>query len=319
MERKGIAVAGTLLVDNFCEISSYPKEGELTKINSLKMSVGGLVPNNGIGLKKIAPKMPVYAVGVVGNDDAGAFAKQFMLDAGVDVSHVVTLDNARTSFTHVMSVPGAQRTFFTYPGACAVFGAEHIDWDDLNCKMLHLGYFLLLDRVDEGEGEKILKKAKELGIMTSIDLVSENSDRYKCVLPCLKYVDNLIINELEAGKLAGMEPTEENLPIIAKKLLDMGVNQRVIIHQPAMGLCCSKDGVTVLKSTKLPKGYVKGKTGAGDAFCSGALIAIEKGMSDVDILELAEAAAVSSLTEVDATGGIMEESLILENIRRFER
>jgi len=155
--------------------------------------------------------------------------------------------------------------------------------------------------------------------MTSIDLVSENSDRYKCVLPCLKYVDNLIINELEAGKLAGMEPTDEILPVIARKLLDMGVGHRVIIHQPSMGLCCSKDGVTVLKSTKLPKGYVKGKTGAGDAFCSGALIGIEKGMSDLDILELAEAAAVASLTEVDATGGIMEESLLLENIRGFER
>jgi len=163
MERKGIAVVGTLLVDNLCEISSYPQEGELTKINSLKMSVGGLVPNNGIGLKKIAPDMPVYAVGVIGDDDAGAFAKQYMADAGVDVSHVLTLADEKTSFTHVMSVPGAQRTFFTYPGACAVFGSEHVDWDNLNCKMLHLGYFLLLDRVDGERARRSLKRQRSWG------------------------------------------------------------------------------------------------------------------------------------------------------------
>jgi sugar/nucleoside kinase (ribokinase family) len=77
--------------------------------------------------------------------------------------------------------------------------------------------------------------------------------------------------------------------------------------------------VTVLPSCRLPKGYVKGKTGAGDAFCSGALVAIARGAAPADILELAEAAAVASLTATDATSGIVEESLLLENIRKFER
>ena len=318
-ERRGIAVVGTLLVDNLYEISAYPAEGELTKIRSVKLACGGLVPNNGIGLKKIAPEMPIFAVGKVGADDAGKYALSVMREAGVDVSLVKVAEDERTSFTDVMSVPGAQRTFFTYPGACATFGKEDIDWEALTCEMLHLGYFLLLDKVDAGDGLAILKEAKARGIKTSIDLVSENSDRYQLVLPCLPFVDNLIVNEVEAGKLAEMEPTEEHLPLIAKKLLDMGVGERVIIHQPSMGLCCTREGVTVLPSCRLPKGYVKGKTGAGDAFCSGALVAIARGAAPADILELAEAAAVASLTATDATSGIVEESLLLENIRKFER
>lgn len=319
MERNGIAVVGTLLVDNIYEISAYPAEGELTQIRSVKLSCGGLVPNNGIGLKRIAPQMPVYAVGKVGNDDAGNYALDVMKNAGLDVSAVVVSETEKTSFTDVMSIAGGQRTFFTYAGACATFGADDIPWDNLPCKMMHLGYFLLLDKVDKGDGLKILREAKERGISTSIDLVSENSDRYSLVIPCLPYVDNLIINEVEAGKLCGMEPTEENLPVIAEKLLEMGVRERVIIHMPSLGLCKTKDSLTLLPSCKLPKGYVKGKTGAGDAFCSGALIAISRNASPDEILELAEAAAVSSLTEADATSGIMEESLLLENIRKFER
>lgn len=318
-ERKGIAVAGTLLVDNLYEISSYPSEGELTQIRSVRMACGGLVPNNGIGLKKIAPHMSVYAVGKVGRDSAGDFALQTMKDAGLDVSAVKVSDGEKTSFTDVMSIVGGQRTFFTYPGCCASFGYEDIDWDHLPCKMLHLGYFLLLEKVDGGDGFKILKEAKSRGIITSIDLVSENSDRYSLVIPCLPYVDNLIINETEAGKICGMEPTEENLPQIAEKLLDMGVRERVIIHMPSLGLCKTKDALTLLPSVALPKGYIKGKTGAGDAFCSGALIAIERGASDSEILELAEAAAVASLTEADAVSGITEESVLLKNIRKFGR
>ncbi len=316
--RRGIAVAGTLLVDNLFEISAYPAEGELTKIRAISLACGGLVPNNGIGLKRIAPSLPVFAIGKVGDDDAGKYALDVMREAGLDVSMVKVCDE-RTSFTDVMSVAGGQRTFFTYPGASAAFGYADIPWESLDCEMLHLGYFLLLDRVDAGDGLLILKEAKARGIKTSIDLVSENSDRYQVVLPCLPYVDNLIINELEAGKLAGLAPTEENLPAIAEKLLGMGVRERVIIHQPALGLCATREGVTTLPSCKLPKGYIKGKTGAGDAFCSGALIAIARNAAPAEILELAEAAAVASLTAPDATSGIVEEKLLLENIRKFSR
>lgn len=318
-ERSGIAVAGSLLVDNIYEISAYPEEGELTQIRSLDRACGGLVPNNEIGLKRIAPDLPIYALGRVGNDGLGEYALHKMKENGVDVSRVTVSSQDATSFTDVMSVPGAQRTFFTYPGACARFGMEDIPWDDLPCKMLHLGYFLLLDRVDAGEGLEILKKAKSLGIKTSIDLVSENSDRYSLVIPCLPYVDNLIINEIEAAKICGMEPTEENLPAMSEKLLAMGVRERVILHMPSCGLCRTADSLTVLPSRTLPKGYIKGKTGAGDAFCSGALIAIEREASPEEILLLAEAAAVASLSQADAVSGIVTEPELLENIKRFER
>lgn len=319
MEKKGIAVVGTLLVDNLYEIGAYPEEGELTKIRSVRLACGGLVPNNGIGLKRIAPGLPVFAISRVGDDDAGHYALDTMRAAGVNVSLVAVGKGERTGFTDVMSVSGGQRTFFTFPGTCADFGYNDIPWDKLSCEMLHLGYFLLLDRVDAGEGLAILKEAKRRGIKTSIDLVSENSDRYGLVRPCLPFVDNLIINEIEAGKLAGIEPTEENLEAIAEKLLSLGVRERVIIHQPTLGLCATREGLTVLPSCRLPKGYVKGKTGAGDAFCSGALVAILEGAAPREILELAEAAAVASLTASDATSGLVEKRALLENIRKFDR
>ena len=41
---------------------------------------------------------------------------------------------------------------------------DDIDFEHLNAKILHLGYFLLLEKVDQGDGLAILKRAKELGL-----------------------------------------------------------------------------------------------------------------------------------------------------------
>ena len=319
MERKGIAVAGSILVDKINEINTYPPAGELVQIRSITQATGGLVPNNGIGLKKLCPSLPVFALGKVGNDDLGSFLLSELSKNGVDVAGIRVSDSEKTSFTDVMSIPGGQRTFFTYAGSNATFGVDDVDWDHLTCKMLHLGYFLLLDKIDAGEGLEFLKKAKEYGILTSIDLVSESSDRYACVLPCLPYVDNLIINELEAGKLCGMEPTNENLPEIAKKLLTLGVRERVIIHTPALGVCATKNACTVLSSYRLPQGFIQGTTGAGDAFCSGALIAINEGKSDKEILEYAQTAAIAALRTADATGGLEPLEVLFDAFGNFER
>ena len=180
----GITVAGTVIVDKINEISAYPACGELTQIRSVHPSVGGCVPNVALDLKQISPDMPVRAVGTIGSDEEGAFIRQTLESSGVDTRGLTVLEEEKTSFTEVMSIPGGQRTFFTYAGASAAFGSEHICWDILP-KILHLGYFLLLERVDNGEGLKILQEAKARGVETSIDMVSENSDRYALVAPCL--------------------------------------------------------------------------------------------------------------------------------------
>ena len=316
--REGIAIAGTVIVDKIYGINAYPEIGQLTKINSIAMSVGGCVPNVGIDLKKLSPDLKIYAIGKIGSDEEGEYVKTVLENESLDISAIKTCSQ-NTSFTNVMSVVGGQRTFFTYPGASAELGIEDIDLEALKAKILHLGYFLLLDKIDNGDGVKILKKAKELGIKTSIDLVTENSDRYSLVIPALEYTDYLIINEVEAGMLTGIEPKNENLRTIAERLFDFGVKEKVIIHKPDISVCLSENGFTVLPSYELPDGYVKGTTGAGDAFCAGALLKIYQGKSDIDILEFASTSAVMALSAPDATSGLVTESEALELCKNFKR
>lgn len=318
-ERIGIAVAGTTLVDKIYDITVYPQCGELTKIINITTSVGGCVPNVAIDLKKICPDLPISAIAKIGDDKEGELLLDVLNRNGVNTDAVKKMPDMMTSFTDVMSVVEGQRTFFTYAGADSDFGSDDIDFDSLDVKILHLGYFLLLDKVDNGEGLEILKKAQSKGIKTSIDLVSESSDRYSLVLPCLPYTDYLIINETEAGKLVGIEPTPDTFETIARKLKESGVREKVIIHMPDRSVCYSNEGYSVIGAVDVPKSYIKGKTGAGDAFCAGALIGIYKNLDDKQIMELASCTAAMALGVPDATSGLKTEDETRDFCKQFKR
>lgn len=320
---QNIGIAGSLIVDKINSISKYPSAGELIKINSVKSSVGGCVPNVSIDLKIIEPALNVKAFGKTGDDDGGKFVVSCLKSHGVDVGGIRTERGALTSFTEVMSVSGGERTFFTYAGADGRFGAEDIDFSyadgENKLDMLHIGYFLLLEKIDKGDGEKILKKAKQAGIKTSIDLVSDKAGDYSSVIPCLAFTDNLIINEIEAGNISGIAPENANLENIAKKIKSFGVKERVIIHKPDLSVCLSEKGYIAVPSYNLPDNFIKGSTGAGDAFCAGALFGILKEKNDKDVLEFASAAAAASLSAEDAVSGLKSEREIINLCKNFDR
>jgi sugar/nucleoside kinase (ribokinase family) len=65
-------------------------------------------------------------------------------------------------------------------------------------------------------------------------------------------------------------------------------------------------------SLKLPKGYIRGTVGAGDAFCAGVLYGAEKNMPMPEALKLAACTAAASLREVGASDGVKTVKEVLE-------
>ena len=82
----------------------------------------------------------------------------------------------------------------------------------------------------------------------------------------------------------------------------------------------TQDGeFTVVPSLKLPKGFIKGSCGAGDAFCAGCLCGIYNELSAKEILEFASCAAVCNLTESDAIGGMRPKEELFKMNEEMER
>ena len=181
-----------------------------------------------------------------------------------------------------------------------------------------------LDAADDEYGTKmarLLHRAQKQGLKTSIDVVSETGDRFaKLVTPALKYADYCVINELEAQQTTGVTLRDEdgrlliqNMPKALKRMKELGVSTWAVIHCPEVG--CGIDDADKyyeVPSLKLPKDYIKGTVGAGDAFCAGILYAAEKGMPMDKALMLGACTAAASLSEVSASDGVKTANEVLK-------
>ena len=311
MSKKGIAVAGNMIVDLLYPINGIPKPGELTTITAdAARTIGGFLCNDIVDLAKLDPALPLVALGRVGDDAEGKFIREKMAECkNIDMQFVKT--EGTTSFTLVMADEiTKQRTFYHNRGGNAKLCEADIPWDKLDVDMLMVGYILLLDALDEEDSQygtkmaKLLAEAQRRGIKTSIDVVSEAGDRFrKLVCPALKYTDYCVINEVEASASTGIElRTEdgklikENMPAALKALKALGVSTWAVIHCPEIGMGLDEnDNLVEVPSLKLPEGWIAGTVGAGDAFCSGVLYGAWKGMSLKEAIELGTASAVCSL------------------------
>ena len=322
--KKGIAVAGNMIVDQLYPVERFANAGELTTIvRDMTRSTGGCLCNDIVDLAKLDSSMKLVALGRVGDDAEGRYVMDKLRECpNIDLQYVKT--EGTTSYTLVLADESTkQRTFYQCRGANAAFCEEDIPWDKLDVDMLHIGYILLLDALDEADSEygtkmaRLLHTAQQHGIKTSIDVVSETGDRFaRLVCPAMRYTDYCVINEVEASATTGIalrgedgKLLMENMPAALKKMKELGVSTWAVIHCPEVGVGLDENNQYVeVPSLKLPAGYIKGTVGAGDAFCSGVLYAAWKGQDLKSAIELGTASAVCSLSEPGATEGMRSEA-----------
>jgi sugar/nucleoside kinase (ribokinase family) len=330
---KKIGIAGNIILDVVKKIDGWPTVGMLVNIREVSQAVGGCVCNTAIDLKRLDEDISVSVYGKIGNDEYGNYLSAAMQREGLDIRGVKRDDRLPTSFTDVMTLQSGERTFFQARGANAAFTEQDIDVPSLDCELFHLGYLLLLDGLDEQDevygtkAAKLLHDVQSRGIKTSIDLVSAQAGKFKkTVTPSLKYCDYVIINEVEGGMLTDIEVRENGAPMterlreVCSKLLSLGVKESVTIHCPELSCAMDKTGnFSVLPSLQLPKGYIVGSVGAGDAFCAGMLYSIAREMSLLDGMRLASCAAACNLSVADSVSGArdLEETVKLE--KKYKR
>lgn len=320
MNKKGIAVAGNMIVDLLYPTYGMPRPGELVTITSdAARSTGGCLCNDIIDLATLDPQMNLIALGRAGKDEQGEYIMEKMRRyKNIDLRHIRR--EGTTSFTLVMADEiSKQRTFYHCRGGNAAFCMEDIPWDELDVDMLHIGYILLLDALDEADDTygtkmaRLLHQAQQRGIKTSIDVVSEAGERFqKLVRPALRYTDYCVINEVEASATTGVDLRtgdgaliRENMPLALKKMKELGVSTWAVIHCPELGCGLDEnDNLVEVPSLKLPDGWIAGTVGAGDAFCSGVLYGAWKGMDLKSAIQLGTASAACSLSQPGATEGM---------------
>ncbi|BAK47559.1 hypothetical protein CXIVA_15930 [Clostridium sp. SY8519] len=327
VNQKGIAVAGSLIADLVYTTDTYPSPGFLANILEQTWNVGGS-GNMILDLAKMDPELPVKVSAVIGEDAAGNMLWE-TLNSFPNIETDNIMRGGLSSVTHVIHPADTkQRTFFFQAEASNRYDESYIDWEKLSADIFVLEYLLLMKKVDEPDdeygthGARILHDAQQRGMKTAIDVVSEQGDRAKSIVkPALKYTSYCVINELEAEAITDIAVNADNVAIVLKEIREMGVSDWVVIHtaSDAYGLDCRNDSIVHVPSLSLPDDYIKGNTGAGDAFCSGILYGAYSGMDLETSIRFAVASAACSLSELNGTDGLRSASLIWELEAKYRK
>jgi sugar/nucleoside kinase (ribokinase family) len=333
LRRGGLLAAGNWIIDQVKIIDVYPQRDQLANIRAQSQGTGGAPYNVLIDLARLQAPFPLLAAGLVGRDDLGRAILEDCRRHNIDTRHLQATPLAPTSYTDVMSEEGnGHRTFFHFRGANALWDGSALDFTKIKARLFHLGYLLLLDALDAPDshyGTKaaaLLRAAQKAGLKTSVDVVSEDSDRFeRIVIPALRHAHYCIVNEIEAGKTTGFKTREgggELSPVslrhAAGALLQAGVGELVVIHFPEGAFARTRKGEDYWQSSvNLPAKHIAGTAGAGDAFAAGVLLGLHEGWEVPRCLLTGVCVAAASLSHPTCTRGVKSLPDCLKLGRRF--
>lgn len=317
----GILAGGNWIIDNVKIIDVYPKEEKLANIFHEGTSNGGAPYNVLKAISKMGFRFPLKGIGAIGNDERGDLILKECQELQIDSAQITKVKKTNTSYTDVMTVHGTgRRTFFHSRGANAFLDESYFNFSGSDARIFHLGYLLLLDKLDiiHEDGltgaAKVLRDARECGMITSADLVSEQSERFRNIVPLsLPFIDILFVNEFEAKMLTDVEICDDSgeCSVVrafqaAKVILDMGVLSWVIIHFPKGAIALNKTGEKIFQpSVKMPSEKIKGSVGAGDAFAAGVLAGVHEDWTMAKSLLLGVNVAAASLMDASSSESIV--------------
>lgn len=159
----------------------------------------------------------------------------------------------------------------------------------------------------------VLKKAKNAGFLTSVDVVSEQSDRYQEVIySSLPYVDIFFVNEFEAEMLTGIKVTNNKGTLdisracqAAEMILGHGVLEWVLIHSPQGVVAMNRGKERIFQpAINVPPAEIKGTVGAGDGLAAGVLYGIHENWNMHKSLLLGVKVATSNLMDITSSESI---------------
>ena len=316
----GIICAGNWIVDHVYEVDQWPRERDLARIKNRSISVGGGAANVSSVLAKLQTGLDIWPMGAVGNDASGQRIINHCRERGFPSHLITTKSFASTARTHVVSVRGQSRTHFYEGGASDKLSEEdfrHAALDMTNARVFYLGYLTLLETLDRvstdgsSSSATVLARAKAIGMTTCVDLTSvDRPDYAEIVSAALPHIDYLIINQTEAAlatqtAISDEGFSDEDVEVMASRLLDGGVHVACIIHSPEKVLGAVKGGARIWHQTDtVPESQIISPLGAGDAFCAALLYAIHQAWELSAAIELAVRVATASLNGTDASRGV---------------
>lgn len=279
-------------------VTRIPPGQEVEFIEQITITVAGTAAATAIDLARLG--VTVTTVGAIGKDALANYLQATMEAEGVDTTGLTAVDGPQTSATILPIRPDGGRPPLHVTGASRALTIDLVPWEKVEqASILHLGGSGLLPALDGAPSVEILRRAKELGLTTTIDFIPTKDPAFPDqVAACLPYVDYMLPNLEDACFVAG---TDDRAAAIAW-YHDRGVGCTVL----TMG----GDGVSITPNgqpeTVLPAYVVDvvDTTGCGDAFTAGFITALLDGANPIEAAELGLASGSIVATGLGSDAGL---------------
>jgi len=299
-----VFAVGTLNVD-IIAIGQAPHDIE--KLNNwVAVSQIGITPAGSIGypatdLARLGLKVAMYSY--VASDPLGEYILNSLKEQSVDTGAVAAEKNTASGIGIYMLLFGSRKRPLT--GRLAT----HSPWPKTlsraaekklkNAQLLHCGGYLHYPDRWGRPTELLYRKAKQYGLVTSIDPQFPLSEIERPWLKhfgnLLKYVDIIFTDETEAQALTG----ETKLANAAQRLLEEGP-ELVVVKQGNKGALLQTKTETIHQPAFSVR-QIMDSIGAGDAFDAGVIFGILKGYNLKDTARFASAVAAMTLKGMGGT------------------
>ena len=277
---------GTNAVDFLISVPQFPDFASKVELTKYSRNAGGEIASTLVGLQRLEMKT-MYA-GSFGNDDAGRFGLQTLIDEGVETSLCRIVDGAETQIAFIVidEKSGERTVIWKRDAKLEYLSDESLVEAASRCRVLHMTHH------DSSTGIELAKKAKASGAVVSID-VDNSFPRMDELLPL---VDVLITSSNFPSKVFDIDDPRLALTAIRSKY-----------QNPLVGMTLGKKGsITLCEGEFIESpgfdvpGGCKDTTGAGDAFRVGLLYGLLNG-EPIDVSsKVANAVASLKCREVGA-------------------
>ena len=298
---KRVACVGILVADVIVRpVNEYPEKGLLERVDSITVHSGGNAMTAAVNLRKLGTDSTL--IGKVGRDMFGEFLVGCLKNEGVNTDGIFRDENIQTSASVLMlDEKTGERTILHCTGANSTFGVDDIDFGviEKNDIVFVTGSFLM-DRFDGKETAEFLRRCKEMGKITALDVCWDANGRWGEVLDTvMPYIDYFLPSIDEAKMLSD----EDDVKKMADVFFDKGV-RHVVIKCGSRGAYCRENRESECKM--IPAFKIENPvdtTGAGDSFCSGFLSALSRGEDFYSCAEFGNAIGAFCVTQKGATSG----------------
>lgn len=251
-------------------ITRIPEGGRADFIPQIRMTVAGTAGATAVDCAVLGLK--TLAVTSVGEDEMGDFLVEKMEQFGVDCSMVGRDGSVQTSASILFVQPNGERPAAHVPGTASTFTVAAEDYDRvLDAGIVHVGGTGLLRSFDGPPSVALLKRAKEMGRTTTLDLIQSKSETLQLVQPMMPFVDYFVPSIEEASAITGERDPQQVAAFFRKLgaknvLLTMGGDGVYVAPQDGADFHLPAYAIDVVDTT-----------GCGDSFTAGIIVGLSRG------------------------------------------